>query len=50
MVPDDFEKARSTYYQMMGWDGVTGISLQTKLDELGISWAGSHLPSKGKEP
>jgi len=37
--PEEFEKAKSYYYTLMGWDAHTGIPLPKKLEELGILWA-----------
>jgi len=36
--PDEFKKAIQNYYQMVGWDPVTGIPIQSKAEELGIGW------------
>ncbi len=33
-----FEKAKSYYYTLMGWDARTGIPLPEKVEELGIEW------------
>ena len=33
-----FEKAKSYYYTLMGWDARTGIPAPEKLEELGIEW------------
>jgi len=35
---EDFEKAKSDYYQMMGWDKKTGNPTLLKLKELGLDW------------
>jgi aldehyde:ferredoxin oxidoreductase len=35
--PAKFEKAKSYYYSLMGWDPHTGIPLPEKIEELGIS-------------
>ncbi len=37
--PEEFERAKSYYYTLMGWDAHTGIPLPEKLEELDISWA-----------
>ncbi len=37
--PIEFEQARSTYYEMMGWDRTTGIPSVARLTELNIEWA-----------
>jgi aldehyde:ferredoxin oxidoreductase len=41
-----FESAKSTYYQLMGWDKDTGVPATETLQELGIAWAAEHLPEK----
>ncbi len=35
--PSDMEKARSYFYRLMGWDPVTGVPSEQKLEELEIS-------------
>jgi aldehyde:ferredoxin oxidoreductase len=35
--PAKFEKAKSYYYSLMGWDPHTGIPLPEKIEELDIS-------------
>jgi aldehyde:ferredoxin oxidoreductase len=37
--PDAFHRAKRTFYVLMGWDPVTGVPMQEKLEELGIGWA-----------
>jgi aldehyde:ferredoxin oxidoreductase len=37
---DEFKRALSIYYGMMGWDKETGVPMPEKLVELGIEWAG----------
>lgn len=37
--PVEFERAKSYYYTLMGWDAHTGIPLPEKLEELDIAWA-----------
>jgi len=44
-VPD-FESMLEAYYKVRGWDPVTGIPTQNKLDELGLS---SLIPDHWKE-
>ena len=34
--PEQFEKAKSYYYTLMGWDSKTGIPAPEKLQDLGI--------------
>jgi aldehyde:ferredoxin oxidoreductase len=38
----DFESARRLYYEMMGWDPVSGVPLKGRLAELGLEWAGEE--------
>ena len=40
--PNEFEKLKSTYYAMAGWDS-QGVPTAEKLEELEISWAISYL-------
>lgn len=40
--PAKFEKARSTYYKMMGWDE-NGVPKRAKLEELDVAWAAQML-------
>jgi len=39
---EKLEKARSIYYEMMGWDE-NGVPTETKLEELDIGWARKYL-------
>ena len=41
--PTELERAKHTYYRVMGWDEDTGIPLKGKLEELGISWVANEL-------
>jgi len=43
LPPDEFERARLTFYQMMGWDEKTGAPTAWKLHELGIGWVADKL-------
>jgi aldehyde:ferredoxin oxidoreductase len=36
--PEAMHRAKRTFYTLMGWDPVTGIPTQEKLEELGIAW------------
>jgi aldehyde:ferredoxin oxidoreductase len=36
--PGEYERARSYYYTLMGWDAQTGMPLPEKVEELGITW------------
>jgi aldehyde:ferredoxin oxidoreductase len=40
--PARLEKARSTYYEMMGWDQ-NGVPTRTKLEELDVAWVAQML-------
>ncbi|AYO29654.1 aldehyde ferredoxin oxidoreductase [Biomaibacter acetigenes] len=39
MDKDEFEKAKKLYYEMMGWDPLTGKPTFARLVELGLEWA-----------
>jgi aldehyde:ferredoxin oxidoreductase len=41
---EKMQDAISLFYGMMGWDEQTGIPTRSHLGELGIGWAGEHLP------
>jgi aldehyde:ferredoxin oxidoreductase len=32
-------RAKRTFYTLMGWDPVSGVPTQEKLEELGIAWS-----------
>ncbi|NLE45991.1 MAG: aldehyde ferredoxin oxidoreductase, partial [Chloroflexi bacterium] len=38
ILPADFENARVTLSEMMGWDPQTGAPEAWKLEELGVGW------------
>jgi aldehyde:ferredoxin oxidoreductase len=38
-------RAKRTFYVLMGWDPITGVPTQEKLEELGIGWAVSEAVS-----
>ncbi|MBE0620863.1 MAG: aldehyde ferredoxin oxidoreductase family protein [Burkholderiales bacterium] len=40
--PEAMRRAKRTFYTLMGWDPVTGIPTQEKLEELGIAWAAAE--------
>ena len=40
---EQFARARSTYYAMVGWDAETGVPSQSKLEELDIAWTAEQL-------
>ena len=44
---DEFERARITFYQMMGWDEHTGVPTGWKLHELGVGWVADELRRHG---
>jgi len=37
--PQAMNRAKHTFYTLMGWDPVTGVPTREKLEELGIGWA-----------
>ncbi len=37
--PESMARAKRTFYILMGWDPITGVPTQEKLEELGIAWA-----------
>lgn len=39
----EFEKAVRLYYEMMGWDGESGVPTEGKVYELGMAWANQEL-------
>jgi aldehyde:ferredoxin oxidoreductase len=41
---EELREAVHTYYGMMGWVRETGVPTEEKLHELGVGWAGEHLP------
>ena len=43
---EDFLKAIPIYYEMMGWDGETGIPTFGKLAELDITWVADEIGVK----
>ena len=47
--PAAVEAAQPIYYEMMGWDPVTGVPRAAKLHELGIGWVASLLELEGSE-
>jgi aldehyde:ferredoxin oxidoreductase len=34
-----FQEARKHYYELMGWDAVTGCPTRQKIEQLGLEWA-----------
>ncbi len=48
LPPEAFERARTLFYQMMGWDERTGAPTAWKLYELGIGWVAEELRWRGK--
>ena len=44
--PEAMDRAKRTFYVLMGWDPVTGVPTREKLEELGIAWAAAQaLPA-----
>ena len=43
--PQDLQKAKLLYYEMMGWTE-QGVPKQSKLDELDISWARDKISAR----
>jgi len=44
--PEAMRLAKRTFYTLMGWDPVTGVPTQEKLEELGIAWtAAKSVPA-----
>ncbi len=41
--PEDFERAVTLYYQMRGWNPVSGLPSAGKLVELGLEWTAADL-------
>ena len=39
--PQAMNRAKRTFYILMGWDPITGVPTQEKLEELGIGWTAS---------
>jgi aldehyde:ferredoxin oxidoreductase len=40
--PEAMNRAKRTFYILMGWDPITGVPMQEKLEELGVGWAASE--------
>jgi aldehyde:ferredoxin oxidoreductase len=40
---EEFESAKTSYYQLAGWDPDTGIPTRAKLEELELGWAADML-------
>lgn len=40
--PEALKRAKRTFYVLMGWDPVTGVPTQEKLEELGIGWVAAE--------
>ncbi|MDP3062744.1 MAG: aldehyde ferredoxin oxidoreductase C-terminal domain-containing protein, partial [Chloroflexota bacterium] len=43
--PAKMQRAINSFYEMMGWDGATGVPLRSKLGELQIGWAAEEIPA-----
>jgi len=44
---EEFEKMKSEYYQLRGWDVTTGLQTKTKLRELGLEDIAKDLEQRG---
>ncbi|MFQ6076632.1 MAG: aldehyde ferredoxin oxidoreductase family protein [Candidatus Bathyarchaeia archaeon] len=44
--PEELERAKHTYYGMVGWDEETGVPTRWKLEELGIGWVADELEGR----
>ena len=38
LTMEELEQAKSDYYEMAGWDQVSGAPTRSKLDDLGFAW------------
>ncbi len=45
LTPEEFERARETYYQLAGCDPATGYPTRGKLAQLGLDWLADTSPS-----
>lgn len=43
-TPEQVEEAKSTWYEMMGWNRETGVPTRSKMQELDIEWALDLIP------
>ena len=41
--PEAMARAKRTFYILMGWDPISGVPTQEKLEELGIAWAAAEM-------
>ena len=48
LPPEEFDRARVTFYQMMGWDEQTAAPKAWKLHELGVGWVADELYCRGE--
>lgn len=46
ITPEQLDEAKRTYYEMMGWDGETGVPLRGKMKQLDLEWALDLLQDK----
>jgi aldehyde:ferredoxin oxidoreductase len=46
-VREDLERAKSDYYQLLGWDVKTGIPTRPTLEKLGLKEVAEGLEKKG---
>ena len=40
--PEAMSRAKRTFYTLMGWDPVSGVPTQEKLEQLGIAWSAAE--------
>jgi aldehyde:ferredoxin oxidoreductase len=45
LTPEEFERARETYYRLAGCDSATGYPTRAKLGALGLDWVAETLPA-----
>jgi len=45
LTPEEFERARDTYYRLAGFDPATGYPTRAKLADLGLEWAAEKIPA-----
>lgn len=45
LTPEEFERARESYYQLAGCDTSTGYPTRAKLADLGLDWLAEQVPA-----
>ncbi|OGL01165.1 MAG: hypothetical protein A3D33_04045 [Candidatus Rokubacteria bacterium RIFCSPHIGHO2_02_FULL_73_26] len=45
LTPEEFERARATYYALAGCDPATGYPTRAKLGALGLAWLAEQVPA-----